>query len=332
MEEDRDRVREEGNMSKAEEERQDVGLSPEEVRKINRLRSLKGDAFKKKVRRAANVLAAGITAVAGVGLAGTVQEALKNAPPPIVRENSLPQPKPPEGVVFPENTQASEPVLTKRVFVPLVTKEHRENPYLTREFGAPERGVIMRNKVEQGGGNPAHVEMGDQELFENMMYLRERWGRPDLKVEVTFYSSWDLLDRTPGRPDYDPRNRSTFGLVPWESYAGSNGTFRTGGAVLFRYREADKTIERHIVLPEVLPGKIPTQIELYAIHSQFVHGLQSMIGWTNEDRSTTVPLIRPGDPVSQDLRDHPIIIYGEGQVKQSFVWIRMETIPSTNGK
>lgn len=62
----------EDKMSRAEEERREVGLMPDEVGEINRP---KPDASKSrsKINAAANVLAVSLTAVAGVGLAATVE-------------------------------------------------------------------------------------------------------------------------------------------------------------------------------------------------------------------------------------------------------------------
>lgn len=49
------------NMSKAEGERHAVGLTPKEVREINRPKSIQGDPLN-KVNKVANVLAAGLMA------------------------------------------------------------------------------------------------------------------------------------------------------------------------------------------------------------------------------------------------------------------------------
>lgn len=210
-----------------------------------------------------------------------------------------------------------------KVFLPIVAKDFREpeTPLYLREFGAPDRGVVMRNRIEQGGGNPAYVEMGDQELFNNMLYLRETYGRPDLKLEITFYSSWDLLMRN---VKYNP-SMPTRALL-WDSWAGRTGTFKETGVQVFVYREQDETLEFHISLPEVNPGRIPTEQEIKRMHNGFIDEFTRFTVLTKEDGQTTVPSI--DRVMGNDFSSHPRLRFENGEIVGSALWIRMETVPA----
>lgn len=353
------------NPKEAEKVRGQVGLTPDEVRELNRPKRSKfppavrpvADSFggrggSKTLERAANVLATSLTAAGGVGLVWVADEALKNAPPAIAQEAPQGDPlnrKPPKGVEFgkvsqvPRVSRASGPIPdapvgapTYRVLLPRVLKdisgqklEEAERPLWPAEFGAPERGVIMRNKVEQGGRNPAWVEMGDQELFNNLLYLRGTYGRPDLKLEITFYSSVDLLLRDPNAPRYIAENYR--GVLIYDSWAGGNGTFQNG-SILFKNTESDRTLHFYITLPEVYKSKVPTQRELELLHLFFVNDIGERIFSSNENGRSNLPYpISPGSPVAQDLDTHRPVAYENGVTRSAFR-VKLETIPTTGGK
>lgn len=216
-----------------------------------------------------------------------------------------------------------------RVLLPQVTNKYQEAPLrFLREFGAPERGVIMKNKVEQGGGNHTYVEMGDQELFNNMLYLRDTYGRPGLKLDITFYATSELLQRLSPVP-YDYPN--TTQLIPYDSWAGASGTFRTYGQRRFRFRPEDKTLEFHINLPEPKPGKIPTEYGVNQIHRGFMDEFTRFVILTKEDGKTTLSSGIDRE-IGRDFDDHPQLRFENGWYTGSALWIKMETIPGTGAK
>lgn len=233
------------------------------------------------------------------------------------------------GLVLPDSPERAGAEAPKyKVFIPQVNKEYKENPYLTREFGAPERGVIMRNKVEQGGGNPAYVEMGDQELFNNMLYLREQYGRPDLKLEITFYSSKNLLLRDPQAPRWIQENYR--GVLNYDSWAGGNGTFHNG-SILFKYDEEQKTLRFYTTLPETFKGMIPTNQELNRIHTFFLSSIRGKFLAHEDGRSH----VEDTPQTAEDFRNHPVWvpnIENWPEVSQSAFWVKLETVPTTGGK
>lgn len=323
----------EGDMNPKEEEREAVGLTPEEVREINRHREQSKSKSKSKINTAGNVLAATLTAAGGVGLAATVEGALNSAPAPRVQEQK-PDPKrdnPPPGITFSQDTGrkdggAGEPVLKNRVFMPRVLKDVTQKvlddaerpPVYLREFGAPERGVIMRNKLEQGGRNLTYVEMGDQELFENMMYLRETYGRPDLKLSITFYSSRLLWERN--------RSGGKVTVIYWDNWAGDPGIYRNG-VQEFYYREADRTLDFRITLPETLPGKISTEDSVNKMHFDFT-GLILRAALSQEDGKQTAAYQNSGyreKPEYSDFLAHPTAIYAANppNILRSALWIKL---------
>lgn len=205
----------------------------------------------------------------------------------------------------------------------------------------------MRNKIEQGGGNPAYVEMGDPELFENMMYLRETYGAKDkdgkpLKLEITFYSSLGLMRRSPEAPLYDYPN--TTSLIPYDNWVRNvrvydeNGNFlyireypRTtyDGEKRFR-RRSDGTLEFHITLPESLPGVIPEERQINWLHSMWVGFLSDSVFLAGENGRTLRPPLRRGTPEFEDFANHPVLILRNGRVITSAFWMRMETKGNTS--
>lgn len=248
------------------------GPNREEAKELNRPKP----RSKSRVReRLANVAAAGTAAFLGTTLAEQIHQAVNNPPPSRVTE-AKPDPtrdNPPKGIRlnalfdsfdYAQDKSAQgghvEPVLQRRVFIPNVSKEYRE--LWPAEFGAPERGVVLFNKgVEKG------VKIEDQELFENLMYFREKYGRPDLKLKIYFYDSIAQLNIQSGT---DPYDREHLGLSLYDFWATSQvpifdeqgnyvesrtypPTFKIYGFRRFKLGD-DGSLEFHISLPELREG------------------------------------------------------------------------------
>lgn len=203
-----------------------------------------------------------------------------------------------------------------------------ETPLYLREFGAPERGVVMRNKVEQGGGNLAYVEMGDPELWNNLMYLRETYGRPDLKLKITFYSSWRNFYGDPSVPPY--RQGENAFVLYWDNWAGDPGIYKNGMRV-FGYQEADKTLDFRIVLAETLPGKVPTEDSLNRMHRDFMNDFRSVF-LSQENGKLTPGFGLRDSPEELDMSNHPVVVTTRSgaappnhfNVSRSGLWIKLE--------
>lgn len=343
------------------------GPSREEVEELNRPKTEQSksppavrrsaDSFggrgKSKIPgRVANVVAAVATALPGGTFADQIHQTVNNPLPARVEEvkpdpkRDIPPSTPGVKVTFTQDIRSApvpdgsvgEVQYKYKAFVPRVLKDVSQAeldaaerpPLYLREFGAPERGVIMRNKVEQGGANPAWVEMGDSELFEDMMYLRGIYGAKDedgkpLKLEITFYSSYLLLQRD--------RNRSLRSIPPtviyWDNWAGDPGIYQNG-IQEFHYREADKTLEFRITLPETLPGKIPTEDSVNKMHRDFVHLiLEDVLSQKDGKRSATFQRYASGEePEYSDFLAHPVVMTKREprpsffSVSRSALWIK----------
>lgn len=172
----------------------------------------------------------------------------------------------------PEKAKAGAPVgevqYKYKAFVPRAFKdisgqklEEAERPPWPAEFGAPERGVILFNRgVEKG------VKIGDQQLFENLMYLRKKYGRPDLKLEIYFYDSVAQKNILSGTNPYDLEHMGISNYDLWASRVpvyNDQGdfietkiyppTFKPTGVWNFKLGN-DGGLEFHISLPELREG------------------------------------------------------------------------------
>lgn len=293
------------------------GPSREEARELNQP---KPRSKSKTGGRLMNSAAVGTAAFLGGTLAEQVHQAVNNPPPPRVQEAPEQDPlnrKPPEGVVFPENTRADEPfdsaqggpVLTKRIFIPLVNKEYRQ--LWPAEFGAPERGVTLFNRGIQKG-----VKIGDQQLFENLLYLRQKYGRPDLKLEIYFYDSVVQMNLS-GVSASLQRER-----IPYSFWAKNirildeEGNFlyiksypdtTKDGIIRFDVRR-DTILRIHASLPELLPGVTLDGFQMGEIEAGMSNEIIEDVILLNGDGQPSVPIIYPDTEVARDFSTHQAVI------------------------
>lgn len=244
------------------------GPSQEEAKELNRPKPVQGVALNSRVERAVNVAAALAAAAGGVGLAATADEALRNVPPPQVRESTLPQPKPPEGVVFPESEPFGyaqgkradapvEPVLKNRIFLPNVTKEAMVRYHLPRIGNLKEDGITINH-----AGTLMTPEVGfelvDYELYKQTLGRLAKVCRPN-GIEWFIYNarSGNTLDPEPALYYLDWRR----GYESYVTYLAAGGGFFQTSTLLIG-RRPDGVTEVHWGL-FLKPGAQPTAEDLY---------------------------------------------------------------------
>lgn len=273
-------TKKEVKMARAEEERKAVGLTPEEVREINEPRESKS---KSKISTAANVLAASLTAVAGVGPAAEVEGALKSSSPPRVQEAPELDPlnqEPPPGITFSQDTGKKdggvvEPILTKRVFLPNVTKEAIVRYHLPKIGNLKEDGVTINH-----AGTLMNPEVGfelmDYELYKQTLGRLAKVCRPN-GIEWFIYNarSGDTMSPEPAYYYLDLRR----GYQQYDTWFGVAGGFLQNSTLLIG-RRLDGVSEVHLGL-FLKPGELPTAEELYKYSWGLITGKVS--GYTMSD-------------------------------------------------
>lgn len=256
-----------GDMSSKEQE-QDVvsgGPSQEEVRELNRLKPDQSKSkFKSKIpERVANVVAAGTTVLLGGTFVDQIHQVVNN-PPPARVEEVKPDSKrdiPPEGIIFPQDTGRKdggvvEPVYTKMVFLPTVTKEAMVRYHLPKIGNLKEDGITINH-----AGTLMNPEIGfalvDYELYKQTLGRLAKVCRPN-GVEWFIYNA--RAGNTMGpEPAYyylykDYQQYVTYlGVFPGSPF--QNSTLLIG-------RRPDGVTEVHWGL-FLKPGAQPTAEELY---------------------------------------------------------------------
>lgn len=179
------------------------------------------------------------------------------------------------GLVFPDNPKKtaradSSAPSTFRVLLPQVTNKYQEAPLrFLREFGNLETDkVLFINR-----GEKAWVEMGDPELYQNLLKIRDEYSfHPNLKRRIYFYETYEQLRDTSGVP-YDPNKVQ---IWPWGGFVRQIPIFDENDRFIglrdypptfkdgeFRWQTApDGAIEFHLSLPEPLPGILPAPEQL----------------------------------------------------------------------
>lgn len=216
----------------------------------------------------ADKIALGLTGLGVGSLAGTAIDVQKQTPPPPLTQQDQRGPiPPPKGITFPEGVRGdSSAPSTFRVLLPNVANKFKEEPPLRfLEFGNLETDkILFINK-----GEKAWVEMGDPELYQNLLKIRDEYSfHPNLKRRIYFYETYEQLRDTSGVP-YDYPNHAQ--VWQWGAYVRQipifdendqfiglrdyPPTFKNGE---IRWQKApDGAIEFHISLPEPLPGILP---------------------------------------------------------------------------
>lgn len=206
------------NPTEAERERREVGLTPDEVREINKPKSVQGDPLNNKgITRRDFLRRAGAAAIGAV--AGAL---LPDSPSKARADGSVP------------DAPVTEVKYTHRVSLPRVLKDisgqkldEAERPLWPERFGefAPYNFEIV-NK-----GNTAGVNIGKQELLDNLRRRLVEWGNaPEVPRRVVVYESInqlfaksDILRRNP--PSVHP-GTNLLGPSEWRITKVPDGSLR----------------------------------------------------------------------------------------------------------
>lgn len=249
-------------------EQQPVGPSPEDVQRANASRGrLKGPGLGFWGKTVDIVGGIALLGAGGLGLKSAAESASQK-PPQTTPDQRGPNP-PPEGVRLSPPPDSSAPS-TFRVLLPQVTNKYQEAPLrILREFGNLETDkVLFINR-----GEKAWVEMGDPELYQNLLKIRDEYSfHPDLKRRIYFYETYEQLRDTSGVP-YDPNKLQ---IWQWGAYVRQIPIFDDNNQFVGRrdypptfkdgeirwQTTSDGAIEFHISLPEPLPGVLPASEQI----------------------------------------------------------------------